>query len=312
MTQHVVSVSGGKDSAACYLLAIERGVPFRAVTADTGHEAEETYEWIRQLSDRTGGPSVEVVRQDFTIQINRKRDLVKSKWVEEGVDDEIIAAALDVLHPTGIPFLDLCLWKGRFPSRRAQFCTEWLKSVPIYSQVFEPIMREETLVRWQGERRDESPNRANLPRFQKVRAKGLHPALIFRPIVFWNAGNTFEMHRRHGLTWNPLYEAGMTRVGCFPCINANKGELKSIKLRAPDVVEKLLYFERLVSMSSKRGQATFFAPGVTPERTRPDGSFPKADRVMDWAETSRGGKQYDLLSRLDDDTGCSSEYGLCE
>jgi hypothetical protein len=38
MTQHLVSVSGGKDSTAVYLLAMESGRPFRAVFADTGNE----------------------------------------------------------------------------------------------------------------------------------------------------------------------------------------------------------------------------------------------------------------------------------
>ena len=34
---HIVNISGGKDSTATYLLALERGKPFRAVWADTGH-----------------------------------------------------------------------------------------------------------------------------------------------------------------------------------------------------------------------------------------------------------------------------------
>ena len=34
-------------------------------------------------------------------------------------------------EPSGIPFLDLMLWKGRTPSAKAQFCTEHLKMSPI-------------------------------------------------------------------------------------------------------------------------------------------------------------------------------------
>jgi len=43
-TQHLVNVSGGKDSTAVYLRAIELGRPFRAVFADTGNEDERVYE----------------------------------------------------------------------------------------------------------------------------------------------------------------------------------------------------------------------------------------------------------------------------
>lgn len=35
--------------------------------------------------------------------------------------------ALAELRPTGIAMLDLCMLKGRFPSRKALFCTERLK-----------------------------------------------------------------------------------------------------------------------------------------------------------------------------------------
>jgi hypothetical protein len=47
------------------------------------------------------------------------------------VAQEIIDRAKSLLVPTGEPFLDLCMLKGRFPSRKAQFCTERLKLEPI-------------------------------------------------------------------------------------------------------------------------------------------------------------------------------------
>lgn len=59
----VVSVSGGKDSTATLLAMIEAGIPFRAVFADTGWEAPETYDHLgvieRELGitiDRVGVP----------------------------------------------------------------------------------------------------------------------------------------------------------------------------------------------------------------------------------------------------------------
>ena len=63
---HVVNVSGGKDSTATYLLAMELGRPFQAVFADTGHEHPWTYEYVRDLPRRTGGPEIHWVKADFT------------------------------------------------------------------------------------------------------------------------------------------------------------------------------------------------------------------------------------------------------
>ena len=52
MTQHIVNISGGKDSTACYLLALQRGATFRAVMADTGNEHPVTIDYAERLAER--------------------------------------------------------------------------------------------------------------------------------------------------------------------------------------------------------------------------------------------------------------------
>ena len=50
----VVSMSGGKDSTATALLMREAGIPCRYVFADTGWEAQETYDYLDMLRARLG------------------------------------------------------------------------------------------------------------------------------------------------------------------------------------------------------------------------------------------------------------------
>jgi len=130
---HVVSVSGGKDSAATAILALET-MPresLRFAFCDTGNEHESTPEWVAYMAKHLG-IEIATLRADLTGEVIRRRDYVREHWPrEKGLAQADIDRAVAALVPTGNPFLDLCLWKGRFPSRRAQFCTEFLKTRPM-------------------------------------------------------------------------------------------------------------------------------------------------------------------------------------
>ena len=99
----IVSVSGGKDSTALYLTAMERhgADGFEAVFADVGNEHEWTLDFVRTLPERTGAPPVRWVRADFSDKFERKRRTVAEKWPRDGVPDAVVRRALEVLHPTG-------------------------------------------------------------------------------------------------------------------------------------------------------------------------------------------------------------------
>lgn len=326
MIQHIVNISGGKDSAECARLAMERGRPFRLIMADTGNESPITVEYAHQLAEWIGVP-LETVRRDFTREIERKRRFVETKWREQGVPENLVVRALETLQPTGNPFLDLCIWKGRFPSRKAQFCTEFLKADAVERSVIQPALANGPVIQWIGVRRDESLNRRNTPMFRKVRrADGV--MVLFCPLINMTAEDIFDRARKAQMPINPLYTQGMRRVGCFPCINASKSELREIGFRFPEAVERIAAWEVIVAEASKRGRATFFASDMTPEgaamgrAVRAQGSmapqesaalqWPNANAVFDWAKTTRGGRQYDLLFYADEGLSCSSQYGLCE
>lgn len=307
MRHNIVSVSGGKDSTALLLLAIERQTEnLQAVFADTGHEHQQTYEYVNYLSEKVF--PIRWVKADFTAQIARKREYVATKWREEGVPEQRVLEAIEALQPTGNPFLDLCLWKGRFPSTKARFCTDELKRNPVIEQVFMPLMdKGDEIYSWQGVRADESLARRHLPELSEE-GGGL---FNYRPILKWTAQDCFDMHKKHGIKHNPLYEQAMGRVGCMPCINARKDELLEISKRFPDEIERVAKWEKMVGQAAKRGRSTLMPilnQGDTVEEIFENGNIYK---VIEWAKTSRGGKQYDFL-RIEEGPSCSSVYGLCE
>ena len=170
------------------------------------------------------------------------------------------------------------------------------------------------LLSWQGVRADESPARRYLPECDEV-GGGL---FNYRPILKWTVESVFEAHRAAGIKPNPLYLQGCNRVGCMPCIMCAKDELRQIAARWPEEVDRVREWERLVSIASKRGAATFFAT-VTDPTVRSDEKVSAVthgiDRIVDWSNTARGGRQFDmvdLIARTDSQNSCSSAYGLCE
>jgi len=315
MEHNIISVSGGKDSTALLLLAIEREAEnLQAVFADTGNEHELTYEYVRYLTEATGVP-IRWVRADFAKRIAGKKEYVLTKWADKGVPQADIDRAAAALVPTGNPFLDLCIWKGRFPSTMAAFCSAELKREPIVQQVQAPLLAAGDDVRsWQGVRRGESLKRRFLLELERVPVKHLGELWNYRPILDWTAEDAFAMHRKHGIKHNPLYEQGMGRVGCMPCINCRKDELLEISKRFPEAINRIRQWEAAVSSASKRQAATFFPAanhggGITPAEAV---KMANIDAVVEWSQTSRGGKQFDLVRAMGDGPLCSSIYGLCE
>lgn len=219
--------------------------------------------------------------------------------------------ALANLYPSGNPFLDLCMWKGRFPSRKAQFCTEHLKRNMAVEYQMKLIDQGYTVVSWQGVRRDESLNRRDAKLFEKLDDK----LYVYRPIVEWTAEDTFIYAATKNVEPNPLYKCGMGRVGCMPCINASKDEVKEIALRFPEHIDKIASWEKKVIACSKRGGASFFPAPTGGKVVSNKLAHAKANdiyQVVEWSKTSRGGKQFSLLTALDEPTACASSYGLCE
>jgi len=325
-TQNVLSFSGGKDSVAMYLLAMENGIDFIPVCADTGNEHEITLDYVRNFHLQTGGPEVRIITADFADDMKRKRMFIardhrpkKRRVIKRDASGNVLSKKVKVvrytnkqkrrilenLHPSGNIFLDLCMIAGRFPSSIAAFCTEKLKRDPIIEQIYFPLLDSgKIVVSWQGVRAEESARRAAYPIFDSP-GGGLWN---YRPIHQWKAADTFQIMERHGVYPNPLYKMGQGRVGCMACVNCKKEELHEISIRFPPHIEKIRTWEVKVTLCSKKGiAATFFHSSKVN-----NGKLNGIDAVIEWAATGKGGRTFDLFKSIDDGLSCSSAYGLCE
>jgi 3'-phosphoadenosine 5'-phosphosulfate sulfotransferase (PAPS reductase)/FAD synthetase len=194
MIKCVIPISGGKDSQACLVLALNHFYKdeILGLFCDTRWEHPKTYDHIEKMKLKYG---------------------VQIKTLNAGsVPGEILR------------------WK-RFPNI-ARFCTDYLKIQP--SKNYYKWLAEhqgEGFQVWYGMRSDESPERDK--RYRGIIDSELYPphevlkskypkylydklGVTFRlPIIDWCRSEVLEV--LHGF-YNPLYDEGFDRVGCSPCM----------------------------------------------------------------------------------------------
>lgn len=289
-------------------LANRYGMEFECLFCDTGNEHEATLDYVNEFAHRMGF-KITWLKANFSANIARRRLFVEQS---DSYMDEVRERVLRYLYPTGNPFLDLCLWKGRFPSVTRRYCTVYLKVLTAREQYIDPLLDGSHIVEsWQGVRAEESAYRAALPK----RSMEDENLTIVRPLLRWSVTKVLAMHRRHNMPMNPLYKMGMFRVGCMPCINARKDEIFRIASRFPQHIDRIREWEWQVSQVSKLGGSTFFHKGSMSAAVKSSRGLIARESGIDgmvrWSKTAYGGKTFSLLKTLPLPS-CQSEYGLCE
>jgi len=288
-TMRVVGFSGGADSQAVALWVRQRFPRDEVLLMNTdagGNEHPITVAFIAAYS-RDVFPVVQVkalVRDlgDVGTKCGKTRD----RRQEFAEDDELT-------------FDRLAHVKGRFPSRKAQFCTEYLKLAPQRRWLRENLTANGIAYeRYIGVRRDESEARKDTP---EARCDDYFDCMTNCPLADWTKRQVFDFIKEHGEEPNPLYKLGFGRVGCAPCINSGKDDILLWATRFPEMIEKLREWER-------REKRTFFAPCV------PGMEINFVDDVVRWSKTARGGRQAALpyFQNEIEQGGCMSKWGLCE
>jgi 3'-phosphoadenosine 5'-phosphosulfate sulfotransferase (PAPS reductase)/FAD synthetase len=297
MTERIVvlSLSGGKDSAAAALFLREQGIEHTRVWMDTGWEHSDLYAHVDYLEAELGP----IVRLSPRMPVLPAEVLPRVEEIE----------ALVGRAPSG--FVRWAVYKGMFPGRMRRYCTQELKVRPFLRWV---DGQDDDVLNVVGIRAAESAARASLPEREPM--PGAEHVEVWRPLIRWTEADVIAIHQRHGLRPCPLYLRGAHRVGCWPCIMASKGELA---LLAKDArrVQAIRLLEALVGdMAALRATRGHGRPGLfqssapVPGPTGPTYPCLPIDDVLTWARTERGGRQMRLGDWGRED-GCV-RWGMCD
>lgn len=286
-----VGISTGKDSTAAMLWALfKSGIPrdrIRVTFSDTGNEDPLTYQHLEIL-----------------------REIVEAAGVVGGIE---------TLIPP-LQFFDLAFKKGRFPSRVAQFCSIDLKIEPLRVWLRKKWAEGFDVVLINGKRSSESGEREKAMRGVPERYfSDFWGAEEWTPIRSWSFDDVVAIHREFGVPMHPLYAMGASRVGCWPCINCGKKEIRLVAKHRPEKIEQIANEEKRHHTELGR-ISTFFHGKTAPERFH-DLVYTDANgkkwgtssirSIVNWAHTKRGAKEK-LPDDHEDAIACSSKYLACE
>lgn len=228
-------------------------------------------------------------------------DKVKAVFCDTGWETAITYAhAVDVCKMLDIELItlrskkysgmiDLATKKKRFPSTKARFCTEELKSKPMIDFILDVAQNHVIIL--QGIRKDESLSRSKMfeycqffkyyfnsigiykngkSKYHTYRKKEVVDFVekymhdIERPVFNWTGNDVMTYILENGHKPNPLYYLGVKRVGCMPCIMCTKNEVKIMVEKLPEYAERLALSEE--ELNAKGQRSNFFGPGYIPAK----------------------------------------------
>jgi 3'-phosphoadenosine 5'-phosphosulfate sulfotransferase (PAPS reductase)/FAD synthetase len=289
----IVQFSGGKDSMAS-LLWVRNNISkdFITVFCDTGWESPITYDYIH----------------DITEKLDLNLVTIRSKKYSS--------------------FVDLAKKKKRFPSTKARFCTEELKTKPMIDYILNEVNQSVLIV--QGIRADESPARSLMQKqctyfkyytrpygFDKRGKSKYHTYRkkevlafcehfaddILRPIFNWTGQEVIDYIISNGFEPNPLYNKGFKRVGCFPCVMSNLIDIRSLIQYFPERITEIETIEKDLGH-------TLFPPDKIPKWASSNGKYPTIQDIKKYIEAKNGTGS--LFEKEENYASCMSFYGLCE
>ncbi len=219
-----------------------------------------------------------------------------------------LGVAIDVVRADSGGMVEQIRKRHGFPSRLQRWCTRILKIEPL--RKYHDALGVET-VSAMGVRGQESAARAKLTEWED---DGEWGGFVWRPLLRWTVEDVLDIHCRHGVPVHPLYRAGLDRVGCWPCIYANKDEIRVMAELDPDRISEIDALER--EIDAMRTSANEASPGrfkdmrATFFQTR-DAVGPMGIRdIVQWSRTDRGGRQLPLLQPAP--RGGCMRWGLCD
>lgn len=197
----MVSYSGGKDSLVTYAL-VNKALPetdFKVLFVDTGIEFPETVKYVEESSKTLG---------------------FYDKLIIEKVSTEVFWKAFEMFGP---------------PGRDFRYCCKFAKLAPI-KRAIDRVFEGKQCISFVGQRRYESFQRTGSEIWQNSYVSN---QINVSPIQNWNSLMIWMYIKWKDLPYNPLYDVGYERIGCWVCPSSNMAQLSILRENHSELYKKL-------------------------------------------------------------------------
>jgi 3'-phosphoadenosine 5'-phosphosulfate sulfotransferase (PAPS reductase)/FAD synthetase len=246
--QVIVSVSGGKDSAALMQYAIENFPKDKLVC----------------------------VHAKIDIDWNETLGVVQAQVKHYGLPLVIVEAVDKAGNPKGFlsqltsPRVDRKTGETKeyqFPSMGQRWCTSMLKVGPI--DKYARSLKGNVLVLI-GERREESSQRAKLEAWRPDVENSKTGRVVVKcsPILDLTEAQVWAIIEKNNIPTHPCYSWGVSRASCAICIFSSDKEILLAAKHAPEIVAKYIAAESKIKHAFRYKPAT---------KTRPEQKLTVAD-----------------------------------
>lgn len=275
----IIAFSGGKDSIAMVLKALDMGIPKERIELwhhDIDGEGEDLFDWKCTKSYCTAFANAFGIKILYSY---RKGGIVREIYKQNEVSQPIyfqkeMGGEFFVWEPEDNPAHHNTRLK--FPSVGADLQTRWCSYQVKIDVMQKAITHSErfsnaNLVIMTGERRDESKNRGKYAEIEAYRGRTKsRRAITWRSIIDWSEKDVWNAIERYKVQPHPCYELGWGRCSCQLCIFSSENTWTSLNKITPEKVARIAEIEQDLKVKS---QAIIDAEKENPELIKKDKPF---------------------------------------
>ena len=257
----IVSFSGGKDSLACALDLLDRGVEKSRVQLwhqrIDGGEADGSFmDW----------PVTEAYCKAVADALGLR---LLFQWKDKGFKGEMLReneTTTGVYFETQVGEVKYCApsKRGKESTRRkfpqvsadlsVRWCSAYLK-IDVCTRAInnDPDLKDKKILIVTGERREESINRSRYPEVETHRSSNKRRTVHqWRVVIDWSEERVWNTVARYKINPHPCYHLGFGRCSCMSCIFGDKDQWASIRELDPKRFAEIFDYERKFGCTIKR------------------------------------------------------------